>query len=250
VEEGLIAAVFDQTKCSRSCSHPRQVLVPFVLFLLLDVVSVSSLHSLMASPLHRTPVVPLSARPLNLSCQPLQRCFPLKLTASRSPKEAFVWLIPGHCIIGQLFKWCETGLGRSIDTESTVHGGLLGAWSDQTSPRYRVHRWGSLQGWSRRVPARVSVFLVVSTVSWQLRLEKIRVESELEGSRGWGWTRSRWVGRKEIVARQSHKLVTKICLKAVGRGRGDEVRRLQVGEWRCWMHRRCGCHSCFGQEKV
>ena len=93
------------------------------------------------------------------------------------------------------------------------------------------------------------MFLVVSTVPWQLRLKKICVESKLEGSRGWGWTRPGWVGWQEIVARQSHKLVTKICLEAVRGGR-DEVRRLQVGEWGSRMNRRCSCHSRFRQKKV
>ena len=69
---------------------------------------------------------------------------------------------------------------------------------------------------------------MVPTVPWQLRLEKV-CESELERSRGWGGTRSCWVGWEEVVPRTGHKLVTEVCLKAVGRG-GDEVWSLQVWE--------------------
>ena len=100
VEEGLIAAVLNQTKGGRARPHSRQVLVPFVPLLLLHpvkVVPISSLHSLMSSPLHRptTTVLPNPALALNLPGQLLQRCLALKLAAAWSTKEAFIGLIPG-----------------------------------------------------------------------------------------------------------------------------------------------------------
>ena len=89
-------------------------------------------------------------------------------------------------------------------------------------------RW-SLQTWSRSVPPGVAVLFVVPTVTWQLGLEEICVESKLERSGGWSWTRSGRVGWEKIMARTSHQLVAEICLKSVSRW-CDEVGSLQVGE--------------------
>ena len=99
VEEGLIPAVLNQTKGGRARPHSRQVLVPFVPLLLLQVkvVPISSLHPLMSNPLNRptTTFLPHPALALNLPGQLLQRRLALKLAAAWSTKEAFIGLIPG-----------------------------------------------------------------------------------------------------------------------------------------------------------
>ena len=102
--------------------------------------------------------------------------------------------LPGHRVISKFFEWSEAWLGRAVDAETPVHGRLLGARSHQAGSRHRVHwRW-SLQTWSRSVPPGVAVLFVVPTVTWQLGLEEICVESKLERSWGRSWTRAGRVG--------------------------------------------------------